>query len=192
VSDPLVVGEDDLPDEPPTTVAGPQSPLELLRGKRPALDKTLFKDLCAPRWGDVLDRNLWIRYGPSDPAFFAEAMKKREEGHLKAVKAGKHGDPAWMIKANADLLVNSCVAIFDLALEEEPPAELVGEYPTFGSPELAEALGAQPGNAVRTVLKVYGTDADILIVAQQLLEWSGQASQEGDKSFLANSDETPQ
>lgn len=192
---PAVIAEGDLPTEVDEGAAaadvsrdGPQSPLDLLRGKRPEMEKSLYLDLAVPRWEEVLGgRQLWVRYNPGNPAYFASSMEKREVNYRKAVKDGKHGDPDWMTKANADVLVAACVAVYDLASGEEPPKGDLppGDYPTFSSPELSEALGASK-SAVATVLKVYGTDGDVLIAVNQLMDWSAKASEEGDKSFLVN------
>lgn len=181
------LGDDEEDQEvTPTISDGPQSPLATLRGKRAQLEATLFHDMLVPRWEEVLDgRALWVRYQPANTTVFNTAMQKRDENHRKALKAGKHGDPDWLLKANADMLVDACVAVYDLAIDEEPPADLGGDLPTFGSPELSEALGA-PKNAVATCLQVYGTKPDLLLAANQLLLWSGQASKEADQSFLTS------
>ena len=171
-------------EEEPVVTAGPQSPLALLRGKRDELVAGLHLDLAVPRWDDVLEgRQLWVRYRPANPNVFAEAMERREKKHKEAKAKGTVGDPDWMTKANADLLVSACEAVYDLPDGEEPPDTLEGDYPTFTSEELSEALGASR-NACDTVLKLYATGADVLLAATQLLNWSGQASKEADRSFL--------
>ena len=164
---------------------GAHSPLALLRGKRAELDRQLFLDLAVPRWDEVLGRRLWVRYKPGYPAVLTSAVEKREKVHANMVAAGKPGDPLRMTKANADFLVAACVAVYDLALDQEPPADLPGvdEYPTFSSPELSEAVGAPP-NAVETVRKVYATDGDLMVAASQLLEWSGKATPKAESDFL--------
>lgn len=174
--------------EPAEVPAGPQSPLALLRGKREQLEKALFLDLAIPRWEEVLGRKLWVRFRPGNPNVLTAAMTKREKAHLQAVaKNPKAGDKDWLTRANADLLVDACVAVYDLAPDEEPPEGDLppGDYPTFSSSELSDALGATH-NAVDTVLKAYGTGADVLLAATQLLNWSGQASQEASKGFLSS------
>ncbi len=186
-------------EEPPTEdvpAAGPQSPLALLRGKREAMDKRLHLDLAVPRWdeflsitdadGTVHHRRLWVRYGPGNPSVLNARAAERERAHLAAKNKGMAGDSQWEDKARADFLVDACVAVYDLALDEEPPkGELTGDLPTFASPELSEALGA-PRNAALTALAVYATPADLLLATTQLLNWSGESSQEADKSFLTN------
>lgn len=168
----------------PTDVPVAPTVLSLLRTKREQLERQMHKDLAVPRWDDVLDgRRLWVRYRPADPMKFAAATQRREKAHRDDVAKGGRGDPRRMVKANADILVDACVAVFDLPVGEEPPAELDGDLPTFASPELSEALGA-PKNAVDTVLKLYATDGDVLVTATQLMEWSGQASKEAGDAFL--------
>lgn len=171
--------------EAPDTVAQP-SVLSLLRAKREQLEAQMHKDLAVPRWDEVLPgRTLWVRYRPADPMLFAAASQKREKQHREAVAKGGQGDPRRAVKANADVLVAACVAVFDLPAGESPPAELDDDLPTFASSELSEALGA-PQNAVETCLKLYLTDGDVLVAGTQLMEWSGQASKEAGADFLAD------
>lgn len=171
-------------DEPPAPPA-PLSTLALLRAKRGELERQMHKDYAIPRWDAVLGRTLWVRYRPGDPALFAAATEKRERAHRADIAKGGRGDPDRMYKANADVLVAACVAVYDLAIGEQPPAELDGDLPTFSSPELSEALGA-PKTAVETCRKLYGTDGDLLVAATQLMEWSGQASREASDAFLGD------
>lgn len=183
--DVTVVAEGEEPE--PVAAPGPRSPLQLLLGKRAELEANLYLDLAVPRWGEVLGRRLWVRYRPGKPSVFTQSMTRREEAHKADLAKGGKGDPDWLAKANADLLVSACVAVYDLELDEKPPHGPLpsGDYPTFGSQELSEAVGA-PKNAVATVLKVYGTDADVLLAATQLLNWSGQASKEAGDDFLSS------
>lgn len=178
------------PEETKGASLGPQSPLGVLRGRRAELERGLHYDLQVPRWDLVLGRAIWVRYKPASTPLLNAQIEKRRDNHEKAVKAGKMGDPDWLIRANADLLVDACMAVYDLALGEEPPTDedLPFNLPTFGSPELSEALDSAenpcPRNAVATCLHLYGTNADVLMASQQLLIWSGQSSQEADRSFL--------
>ena len=187
---PLVVAAGDEPveeiPEVTETPAGPQSPLAILRGKRADMDKKLHLDLAVPRWDEILGRRLWVRYGPGNPSVLNAAAEKRERAHLAAKGKGMAGDPEWMDKARADFLVDACVAVFDLAIDEPVPDTLpLEDLPTFASPELSEALGA-PRNAAATALAVYATPADLLLATTQLLNWSGESSVESDKDFLSD------
>lgn len=178
-------------DEAPLVAAGPQSPLALLRGKREAFDKKLHHDLAVPRRDELVPGyRLWVRYGPADPGVYTAALQRRETAHKAAVAKGQAGDPKWQVKANADLLVDACEAVYFLPEDEEPPEGDLptppeGEYATFASRELSELIGA-PLNAAATALKLYATSADLLLAAAGLLEWSGEVSQEADRSFLTN------
>lgn len=164
--------------------SGPQSPLDLLRGKRTEINAALFTDLAVPRRADQVGKSIWVRYGPADPTLFANALANREQAHLKLKRDGSSGDPAWSVKAHSDLLVASCLGVYFLEPDEQPPTgDLPAGMPTFSTPELSEALDA-PANAVATVGKLYATELDLLNAATQLLEWSGQASERSDKDFL--------
>lgn len=181
-----VVAADDLPEEPDAEAAGPSSPLALLKGKRAELEKKLHLDLAVPRWDEVLGRRLWVRYRPADPTVFANSVEKREREHAADVKKGGPGDRQRLVRANADMLVAACIAVYDLPLDEEPGDDLTGldQCPTFSSPELSEAVGAS-ASAVDTCRKVYATDADLMIAADSLLEWSGERSKKAHDDFLA-------
>jgi hypothetical protein len=180
---------DEIADKP----VGPQSPLEALRGRRGDLERTLFKDLQIPRWDSVLGRALWARFGPADLQLLNRQLDKRKESYDKAVKAMKTGDPDWLAKANADMLVDACIAVYDLAIDEEPSQVLPPNLPSFSSRELSEALDYVDGtgqkhecprSALGTCMFLYGTTSDLLVASQQLTVWSGQASREADEAFL--------
>jgi hypothetical protein len=185
---PRVVAKDDTEEvvAPEPESEGPKSPLELLKGKREALDAELYLDVPVPRWEKVLGgRQLWVRYKPGDPALFNTTIEKREQKHRQAMKGGAQGDPHYVAKANAEFLIDACLAVYDLAIGEKPPKNLPEELPTFSSPELSEALGAGR-TAISTVLKVFGTEGDVMLAASQLLAWSGQVQADGDESFLVS------
>lgn len=146
------------------------------------MEKGLYLDLPVPRW-EQFGQQLWVRYRPANPALFMADIEKREKAHATQNAANKRGDPDRLIKANADLLVRSCDAVFTLPLDQQPPKELPDDYPTFGSPELSEAVGAVQ-NAVETARSVYATDGDLMLAAQQVLEWSGTATKKADDDFL--------
>lgn len=167
---------------------GPQSPLAMLRGKRAELDRALFKDLAVPRWEEKLEgRRLWVRYRPADPVLHSTRLTDREKKHQAALSKGAQGDPKWQTKAAADVLVAACDAIYMLGLDEEPPKGNLppNEYMTFSSPEFSEILECGH-SAVDTCMATYFTSGDLLLALAQLLEWSGQVSQEANKDFLSS------
>ncbi len=168
-------------------VAGkPQSPLEILAGRRKDLESRLFLDLAVPRWEDVIGKTIWVRYRPANIALLTDAQRTREQEHLLKKRKDGRGDPQWAVKANADMLRDACVGVYFLEVDEEPPRDsdtLDADLPTFSDPALSVALDA-PRSAVATVLKLYGTDADVLMAAQQLVLWSGEASKEAHQEAL--------
>lgn len=165
----------------PVSEQGLRSPLDLLRAKRTVLKAGLFLDLAIPRW-QADGRQLWVRYTPCSPALYSTSADRRRD-------AWKKGDPDWMLRVNADLLVDSCVAIYDLPVGEDPPEgelpKLADPYPTFSSEALSESVGA-PRNAAETCVSTYLTEGDLIMAANQLLEWSGRASKKVDERFLEN------
>lgn len=187
-----VVAEGSAPSVPvsePITIAGPQSPLALLRAKRDTSLKGLYIDLAVPRWEEEIGRTQWVRYKPSNPALFAQTINRmeREFQQANANKPGS-GDPEWTTRANADVLVKACIATFDLDIGEDPPAMLPTDitFPTFSSTDLSDALAefrtARAGHpvivkgAIATARALYWTDGDLMLAAGQLNEWSGQWS----------------
>jgi hypothetical protein len=173
-----VPGPDDGAEEAPHD-EGPQSPLAFLRAKRSTLKAELYLDLAIPRW-QAEGRQLWVRYRPCSPAVFSSSAERRRT-------AWKKGDPDWQLRVNADLLVEACVAIYDLPEGTEPPEgelpQLADPYPTFRSEALSEAVGSSR-NAAETCVATYLTEGDLLMAANQLLEWSGRASKKVDDRFL--------
>jgi hypothetical protein len=165
----------------PTVHPGAQSPLALLRGKREELKAKLFLDLKVPRW-EVAGRQVWVRYGPGSPSVLTASAERRQAAH-------KPGMPDWKVRANADVLVDACVAIYDLPIGEEPPKGdlpvLDVPYPVFTSEEVQEAMGVQR-NAAETVCSVYLTEGDLLLAANTLLDWSGIVSEKVEQDFLGS------
>lgn len=170
-------------------LVGPQSPFALLAGKREGAIAKLFIDQAVPRWEDELGRTVWVRFKPSNPAFFGQAVERREKAHQTALRKGgpnAKGNPDRVIDANADLLAECCIAVYDLAIDEEPPDELDGTLPDFRSTELSEALGVPNAGAAATVRALYLTDGDLLIASGELMEWSGKLSKQAHADFLTS------
>lgn len=195
----LVAGESPEDPEQPqedhgVAGSGPQSPLNLLRGRRKEALSTLFCDLAVPRWEEILGATLWVRYRPVNPALYSQTIQRMEKDFLamEAKKKGS-GDQEWTTRANADLLVKACVAIYDLPIGEDPPRGLPTslDYPTFSSDELAQTLDILPGNAINTARALYLSDGDLLLTGQQLLDFSGEFSTKADSDFLGDSGATP-
>lgn len=179
VADPVELDDTEAPE------GTPQSPLDILKGRRAQLQAKLHIDLAVPRWDDIIGCSIWIRYGPADLSLWSNAQQKRETAHIALKKKNGVGDPKWAVKANADVLVDACRGVYFLEPGEKPPeGDVPDDLPTFSDPELATALDIQPGNAVRTVLGLYGTDGDLLMAANALLGFSGEASKEADSDFL--------
>jgi hypothetical protein len=149
----------------------------------------LHIDLAVPRWEDIIGATLWVRYKPSNPALYAMTID-RLRGEFQDANANKpgSGDPEWTTRANADVLVKACIAIFDLPIGEMPPDVLPTHitYPTFASTELADTLEIPQGSAIATARALYLTDNDLTLVTQQLFEWSGQLSKKTGDSFLTS------
>lgn len=177
------VGRDQDENDDVRIEGTPQSPLDVLRGNRKKLDATLYIDLAVPRWEEVIGNTIWIRYKAANPAVLYEARAKFEAHHLAKKKKDGRGDPDWEIRANAQMLVEACMGVYFLEPGEKPPDELPGDLPTFGDPELSISLDA-PKSAIATVMKLYGTNGDVLLAANQLLLFSGETSQEASEAYL--------
>lgn len=165
--------------DPGVPAEGAFSPLDFMRGKRAEINSKLFLDLPVPRWDDVLGWRLWVRYRPATPTTLGLALEARQKT--------AETDPEWSTKAYADMLVGSCIVIYGLALGSEPNADLTPpDALTFGSPELAEVLGVTVRDASEVCRATYATDGDLVVAANQLIEWSAVATPRADADFLAH------
>jgi hypothetical protein len=93
------------------------------------------------------------------------------------------------VMANADVLVKACIAIYDLPIGEKPPDDLPMldiPYPKFTTEEFQQAMGITVANAIDTVCALYLTEGDLILAANQLLDWSGIVSEKVTKDFLAS------
>ena len=178
-----------LPDVAPTvTHTGQGSPLASLRARREALQEKLYLDLKVPRWDDDGGPAIYVRYNPSSPAFLGKTIEK--------AKKQKPRPDDWMVNANADALIQSCVAVF--AIEDGTPPEKAtreqqlslrdgdpaGDWTRF-DPDLGFSLGVEGVQSARAVVrKLYFTEGDLLAAASRLVEWSGVAAPEADEDFF--------
>jgi hypothetical protein len=178
-----------LPDPPPVvTPTGHGSPLASLRARREALQEKLYLDLKVPRWDDDGGPAIYVRYNPSSPAFLGKTIEK--------AKKLKPRPDDWMVNANADALIQSCVGVF--AIEDGTPPEKAtreqqlslkdgeptGDWTRF-DPDLGFSLGVEGVQSARAVVRrLYLTEGDLLAAANKLVEWSGVAAPEADEDFF--------
>jgi len=178
-----------LPDPPPAvTPTGQGSPLASLRARREALQEKLYLDLKVPRWDDDGGPAIYVRYNPSSPAFLGKTIEK--------AKKQKPRPDDWMVNANADALIQSCVGVFAIEDGTSPEkatreqmislkdGEPTGDWTRFDH-ELGFSLGVEGVQSARAVVrKLYLTEGDLLAAANKLVEWSGVAAPEADEDFF--------
>lgn len=163
---------DDL--EPGETAAAPGSILASLRERRDAAKKRLFKDLAVPR----LDPPVYVRFKPVTSHRLTAANKQ----------SAKSGDRDADVIANAGVLVDACVGIFEVVDGEEvslDPSDREGEWPKFDK-QLAALLGVPAGKASAVVRELYVTDGDIISTVNELALWSGFAQEQLERDPAGN------
>jgi hypothetical protein len=167
------------------------SPLGSLRKRREALQAEMYLDLKVPRWDDDGGPAIYVRCKTMSPAFMSASVDKRK----KPSRMGKR-DQDWVVLANADVLVNSCIGVY--AIEDgTPPSQASreqmlslrdgdpqGEWTTF-DPDLAFSLGLDGENpsAVRVVRALFFTDGDLLNAINRLATFSGLSNPTADEDF---------
>lgn len=181
--DTQIMDDDDIAEVP--------TPLISLQRRQAALKKSLFTDMKVPRWDspelDAVDdgHNLKIvvRYKPVDGASFQAALEKRE--------AQSQQRKDWMLLANADALVQSCLGIYAIVDNDWEhklslrPGDASGAWTKF-DPDLAEALGIEnPRNttAVAVCRKLYQSDGDLTDAAARLIDWSSKENEKIQEDF---------
>jgi hypothetical protein len=163
------------PEFPAEAPERPSTAVLSLKGRRESIKKTLYTDLQIPRWEDP---EVFVRYGPIDNTRTEKAIENRSKQKIDEVN----------ILANADILINSCVGVFacldgdyehKLSLNPDDPE---GPWTRF-DPNLAKNLGLLTDKATDVVRALYITDGDLIMAANQLVEWSAQASTKLDSDF---------
>jgi len=158
--------------------ASPLSALSRLREIREQAVAKLYKDLKVPRW-DEYGAEIWVRYGPLDVTHLNEATQRREKD--------KKRNPGWVLLANCDGLVKSCIGVYALVEGRKyslRPGDADGEWTKFDD-DLARALGIDATRAVEVVRALYLTDGDIISTIMTLGEWSNTQITEVDEEYLA-------
>lgn len=177
----IPVVDDELADIP--------TPLISLKNRQKKLRSNLFLDIVVPRWDDEENDtdgyNLKIvgRYKPLDAAQFQASLDKRQ----------KQSDqrPDWMLLANADALVNSCIGIYAVINGEIDkkfslrPGDQDGKWTRFDA-DLARMLEMpipESQTAVAVCKNLYQTDGDLSDAAARLVEWSARENEKIQEDF---------
>ncbi|MSZ75525.1 MAG: hypothetical protein F2667_00290 [Actinobacteria bacterium] len=171
----------DLPElgETGQIPASKGSAFERIRANRAAAKARLFKVLEIPR----MEPKMWVRYQPIPTERIEYASKVAEKA--AAGKAEKNA----VLKANAAILAEACVEIFEL----DEYGEEISIDPDHGEPvrfdaHLAEILemphGTRRGSDI--VLAMYLTEGDVVGTATTLAEWSGYADRVSEKDSSGN------
>ncbi|HTW17083.1 MAG TPA: hypothetical protein VMF51_18275 [Nocardioides sp.] len=158
------VGHGEQP-EPGEAPAAPGSILDGIRARRDRAKAALFVDIKVPRY----EPELWVRFKPTE--------QKRIDA--AGEKARKSKDDHRIVNANATLLAEACIGVFEVDADGEKvsidPADRStnpDDWPQFDK-RLARLLEIPAGKAVEVVRGLYLTDGDIISTAAELGEWSG-------------------
>lgn len=150
-----------------------------LRARVNAARSARYIDLPVP---DV--EGVFVRYRAL-PADRLEAAAKRNRNRR---------DVPAVLGASLDVLVDACLGVWEadgdggrspvegydgeLSRDESGRLVLKGELPTFGSPELGEALGATEERAAAVVLALYIAEGDVIGTADAVVTHSGASGEE--------------
>jgi len=154
------------------------TPIRSLRDRRTQIVEDLYTDLKVPRWENP---QVFVRFNPINTTQMNASVKKRSNSKA----------PDWPLRANADVLVMSCVGIYAV-YEDEPDVKYSlregdpnGPWTKF-DPDLCKALGIEEGTTdqhVNAVKGLYFTDGDIGDAADKLLRFSNITNDEADGLF---------
>jgi hypothetical protein len=154
------------------------TPLFSLKNRRAEILKTLYIDLRVPRYDEP---EVWVRFKPVNTVHMNAVLEKRR----------KSKEPDWGLKANAEVLINSCIGIYAMfpedtnakySLREGDP---LGEWTKFDT-ALAKALDITPDDhdsATSVVRSFYMADGDLVDTTERLLKWSNISNNEADTVF---------
>jgi hypothetical protein len=177
---------------PVTAAAG--SPLFDMRTIRAGKLAKLYKDLEVPRWDEGGHPKVMIRYRPISQTSALNSVEKRQSSKAKD----------WVMLANADQLVQSCVGVYVLKdddaftlapdgswVEFDPKGAGEAEFVGFSgprAPELAAAFGinldGEASKAVALCKGIYFTEGDMAGALQQLTMWSAKVIPAADEEAL--------
>jgi hypothetical protein len=163
---------------PEVEASKPATPIFSLKSRRAEILKKLHIDLRVPRYEEP---EVWVRFSPVDTTLMNASVTKHS----------KTKEKDWGLKANAEVLINSCVGIYAVfpenpdekfSLREDEPN---GEWTKFDM-ALAKALDIIPDEhapAISVVRKFYFADGDLVDTTERLLRWSNVSNNEADTVF---------
>ncbi|GAB3867386.1 hypothetical protein GCM10028801_41260 [Nocardioides maradonensis] len=174
--------DDEFAGEPDATApAAPGSPLSSLRERRKARKAKLQLDLKVPGYEPAV----YVRFKPVDQARLASELKKAE----------KSKDRDAITLANAALLIDACIGVFqvdgdgtEVSIDPDNLTPDVDEWLKFG-PELG-ALLADEGEAFNRAADVaralWDNDVALTAAAGRLYEWSQTMNEDLDREQQGN------
>lgn len=183
------VGELDDAGERGPAPAATGSPLASLRERRKARRKKLFLDLKVPGYGDpdagVPD--VFVRFKPADQSRLVAEVKKAERSK----------DRDAITLANANLLIEACVGVFqvdasgtEVSIDPDNLTPDPDEWLTFG-PELGKLLADEDAGellvrATDVARALYDNDMALAAASGRLVDWSQTMNEELDREHEGN------
>lgn len=151
--------------------AAPTSGLAGLRAQREKIKQDLHLDLRVPRYETLV----YVRYSPVSAAL-AKRLSER---------AKKSNDADAAVNANAALLAESCLGVFEKDAHGEPIGD-PEEWPKFDE-HLAAYLGSPDVRRAADVVRLlFLTDGDVIATATRVTEWSGFAGGQVAEEYEGN------
>lgn len=156
--------------------AAPGSPMRSLRARRDAARNKLHTDLAVPRY----DPPVYVRFRPLSQGEIDAAQKTHE----------KSRDRDRTVIANAGLLANACLGIFEI--DEDGQEVGVGctdpgaDWPRFDK-DFSEQVSDVPLTRASDIVRaLYFTDGDVIATAARLTEWSGYNTEQLERADRGN------
>lgn len=138
--------------------------VDRIRARREALLADLHLDMPVPSWGG----DLVARFEPVDRDALIKLSERQD--------AKRHGD--------ADFLIAACKAIY----AKDDDGHLIplteGQVPSGFDEATAEALGLEFTSARHLVYAMCSTDVAVSSLAQRVIEWTADTSQEVDGAVV--------
>jgi hypothetical protein len=156
--------------------------MALLAKRREEISSEQVYKLDVPRWDAP---RLRMEFGPVDHSILKRGSVEQEQAQ-KNGNAKKQSEVE--INTNADILINACIKIVAIMPDgQEMGLGRDGEYTRFDH-DAAIAFNMPEGSSAREVCrKFFITDADLLIAAKKLGEWSGYRNDAVEETLVGES-----
>jgi hypothetical protein len=168
---------------PPVQAPTATGLLGMLAERRAQIGKEQVLEVWVPRWTDP---KVLMRFKPSDLEFVKKGIAQVERVDKESPNDARKRAEAEL-NSNADILINSCIEVVAMIDGQEYGMGPQGRHTRFDS-DLGLSLGLPENGTARAVVReLFVTDADLLMVAKKLGEWSGYRENAVEESIAGES-----